>query len=102
MTLCPNCGSHVVQPAAAVQMPGMQNYLVQAILVTLCCCMPLGIVAIVYAAQVSSRLAVGDLAGAQDSANKAKFWCWLGFGLGLIGAVGYGIVSGLAFLGEHH
>jgi hypothetical protein len=42
--------------------PQIQNYLVTAILVTLCCCVQAGIVAIVYAAQVNSKLAAGDIA----------------------------------------
>jgi hypothetical protein len=60
------------------------NYLWQSIVITLCCCMPFGIVAIVYAAQVNTKLGVGDVAGAQDSSSKAKMWCWIGFGVGLV------------------
>jgi hypothetical protein len=60
------------------------NYLVQAILVTLCCCLPGGIAAIVYAAQVNSKQAAGDIAGAQDSSHKAKMWCWISLGVGLV------------------
>jgi len=60
------------------------NYLVQSILVTLCCCLPGGIAAIVYAAQVNSKQAAGDIAGAQESSNKAKMWCWISFGVGLV------------------
>lgn len=102
MNLCPNCGAHVVAPPAAVQMPGIQNYLVQSILVTLCCCMPFGVVAIIYAAQVQSKLAAGDTAGAQTAANNAKLWCWLGFGFGLLGAIAYGFFTGFAFLNAPH
>jgi len=65
------------------------NYLVQSILVTLFCCLPLGIVAIVFAAQVNSKLTLGDLYGAQEASNKAKMWCWWSFGLGLAGVVLY-------------
>ena len=36
------------------------NYLVQAILTTLFCCLPFGIVAIVYAAQVNTKIEAGD------------------------------------------
>jgi Interferon-induced transmembrane protein len=50
------------------------NHLVWAILTTLFCCLPAGIVSIVYAAQVNGKLAAGDIAGAQDSAAKAKKW----------------------------
>lgn len=82
--VCPNCGAYVVTPAA-VQMPGINNYLIPSILVTLCCCLPVGIVAIVYSAQVSSKLAAGDPVGAQAAANNAKLWCWIGAALGLIG-----------------
>lgn len=101
MNLCPNCGAQVVTPIAAVQMPGIRNYLVQAILVTLCCCMPFGIVGIVYAAQVNSKAAAGDLAGAQAAANNAKLWSWIGFACGLGGAICYGIFVGLAALNQH-
>jgi predicted secreted protein len=53
------------------------NYLVWAILSTLFCCLPLGIAAIVFAAQVNSKYNAGDYAGAQDSSRKARqFSMW--------------------------
>ena len=53
------------------------NHLVWAILSTLFCCLPLGIVSIVYAAQVNGKYASGDIAGAQESSRKAKqFAIW--------------------------
>ena len=61
------------------------TYLVQSILATLFCCMPFGIVAIVYAAQVGSKLSIGDYNGAADASAKAKMWCMISFGLGLLG-----------------
>ena len=48
------------------------NHLVWAILSTLFCCLPFGVVSIVFAAQVDSKWARGDYAGAVDSSNKAK------------------------------
>lgn len=63
--------------------PYIPNYLVQAILVTIFCCLPLGIPAIVFAAQVNGKLSAGDITGAQDSSRKAKMWCWITFGVGL-------------------
>lgn len=59
------------------------NYLLQAILVTLFCCLPSGIVAIVYAAQVNTKLKAGDYDGAVEASTKAKTWCWISFGVGL-------------------
>jgi hypothetical protein len=59
------------------------SYLVQAILVTIFCCLPFGIPAIVFAAQVSSKQAAGDYAGAVAASNKARTWCWASFGVGL-------------------
>ena len=50
------------------------NYLVWAILSTLLCCMPFGIVAIVKATQVDTFWAQGNLAEAIEAANAAKKW----------------------------
>ena len=50
------------------------NNLVWAILSTLFCCMPLGIVSIVYAARVDGKRAVGDIAGAREDARLAANW----------------------------
>jgi len=53
------------------------NYLVWAILTTILCCLPLGVVSIVFSTQVNSKWALGDVAGAQDSSAKAKkFAVW--------------------------
>ncbi|NEQ72155.1 MAG: CD225/dispanin family protein [Okeania sp. SIO2C9] len=72
------------------------NYLTQAILVTLFCCLPFGIVAIVYAAQVNSRLELADLEGAIQASNNAKKWCWFGFIGGAIILILYVILAIIA------
>jgi hypothetical protein len=81
-------------PEASVafrQAPAVQinNYLVPAILVTLFCCLPAGIAAIVYAAQVNGKLQAGDIAGAQAAAGNAKLWTWISFGAGCFVIVAY-------------
>ena len=63
------------------------NYLIWAILSTICCCVPFGIPAIVYAAQVDGKQSAGDYAGAVESSDKARMWCWIAFGLGLVANV---------------
>ncbi|MFT3807698.1 MAG: CD225/dispanin family protein [Arenimonas sp.] len=69
------------------------NYLVWSILATLCCCVPGGIVAIVYSSQVNTKLAVGDLAGAIEASNNAKLWCWVSLGVGLVVGVLYFLLN---------
>ncbi len=63
--------------------PPIENYLVAAILVTIFCCWPLGIPAIVYAAKVDGCVARNDIAGALEASKQAKTWTWVSFGLGL-------------------
>jgi ABC-type arginine/histidine transport system permease subunit len=74
------------------------NYLVQSILVTLCCCLPFGIVAIIFAAQVNSKLAAGDVAGAREASGNAKRWCWIAFGVGIVLQLIWLFFYGLAML----
>ena len=64
------------------------NYLVPAI-ISLFCCLPLGIVGVIFAAQVNSKVAAGDTAGALDSSKKAKMFSFIAIGLGLAAIVCY-------------
>ena len=83
---CAQCGAvlkEVKPAAAAAPTEKIPNYLVQSILVTVFCCLPLGIPAIVFAAQVNSKLQAGDIEGAREYSKKAKLWSWLAFGIGL-------------------
>lgn len=64
--------------------PYVQSPMVWSILTTLFCCLPLGIVSIVYASSVNSLLAAGAYNEAQDAAGKARTWAWVAFGAGLI------------------
>jgi hypothetical protein len=55
--------------------PGfVPNYLWQSIVVTVLCCLPFGVVSIVYAAKVDSLLAQGDIVGATAASKSAKTW----------------------------
>jgi len=72
------------------------NYLWQSIVVTVLCCLPFGIPAIVYAAKVDSLRASGDIPGAMQASANAKMWAWVSFGCGL---ALYGLWS-LAFFGS--
>lgn len=60
------------------------NYLVWSILVTIFCCIPFGIVAIVKSSQVNGLWAQGRYAEAQASADAAKKWVIWSVVVGLI------------------
>jgi hypothetical protein len=67
------------------------NYLVPAI-ISIFCCWPLAIPAIIFATQVNGKVAAGDIAGAQESSKKAKMFSFIAIGLGLVGILIYVIM----------
>jgi uncharacterized membrane protein YvbJ len=82
---CAQCGAPL-EPAEQSFKPTrpIPNHLALAILVTLCCCIPSGIVAIIYAAQVNPRVIEGNYTAALDASKKAAIWCWVSFAVGLV------------------
>jgi hypothetical protein len=60
-----------------------KNWLVEAILVTIFCCLPFGIAGIVFASQVNSKYAAGDYNGALQSSKDAARWTKIGFWIGI-------------------
>ena len=75
-------------PPAGGGTPTVPNYLVLSIISALCC-MPLGVVAIIFAAQVNNKVAAGDMAGALESSKKAKMFAIIALGLGLLAILVY-------------
>jgi hypothetical protein len=88
----------VLPPVASAPGYSVPNYLAFAILVTIFCCLPTGIPAIVFAAQVNGKLQAGDVAGAQAASKNAKMWCWISFGLGLATGLLYMLVIGAGLI----
>jgi len=80
---------HGGQPAHP---PLPDNYLVWAIVVTILCCLPTGIVSIVYASKVNSLHKNGQYQEAKEAAESAKKWIQgsvaLGVGIGILAFVG--------------
>lgn len=83
--------------------PRPDNNMVWAILSTILCCLPLGIVAIIKSSQVNDLYNRGDYAGAEAAAKSAKSWALWGAGIALIGSIIYvllivfGIAAGASF-----
>lgn len=76
------------------------NHLVWAILSTLLCCLPFGIVSIVYASQVDGRRMSGDVQGARELSHKAKMWAiYAAVSMPVLLIVWFMFFGGLATLG---
>ena len=80
--------------------PMPDNYLVWAILCTVLCCLPLGIVSIISSTKVSAAYNVGDYVGAQKASDDAKKWAmWGAIGGFLFLAVYFIALFALGFWG---
>jgi hypothetical protein len=99
---CGNCGSknddnaynclkcrQVLQQTGGSKKPHQRipNYFALSIFITFFCCLPLGIPAILYSAQVNGKIQAGDIQGAMESSRRAKMWCLLSFGVGLVAII---------------
>ncbi len=93
-------------PAEAPELPGQQQnqpiqprhissekmeeqkcpptYLIWSILLTICCCNPLGIVPIITGAQVNSRFNNMDFEGAKRASDITEWWVIICFVIGLM------------------
>lgn len=72
------------------------NNLVLAIITTVCCCLPFGIVAIVMAAKVNGLYMAGQYEAAEKAAKDAKKWSLIGIACGVVVDIIYMAVYGTA------
>jgi len=79
--------------------PRPNSYLALAIISTILCCIPLGIVSIVYATKVNSSYEDGRYEEANRASKNAKTWGLVSMGVALLGFLLYFIIFGFAFLG---
>ena len=77
--------------------PKPDNNMVWAILSTVLCCLPAGIVAIIKASKVDNLYMRGDYQGAEEAAKSAKTWAIVGAVAGLVFGILYVIF--VVFLG---
>ena len=69
---------------AAASGEKVPTYLWQSIVCLVLCCLPAAIPAIIFATKVDPALKQGDVAAAREASQKAKMWCWISFGIGLV------------------
>jgi hypothetical protein len=90
-------------PPPAGAPASVPNYLIPAI-ISLFCCLPIGIAGVIFAAQVNGKVAAGDMPGALDSSKKAKMFSYIAIGLGLAGWACYllffVVIGGLSIIGN--
>ena len=78
-------------------------YLILSIISTLCCCLPFGVVGIVFSAKINSAMLAGNLEEAQNNAKMARIWIIVSVAIGLLTWLIYmvlivtGAVSGSAY-----
>ena len=73
--VCVKCGVPVADKKVTAADPAaVQNHMVGAILTTVFCCLIGGIISIVYASEVNTKLAQGDIEGARAASKTAMRW----------------------------
>ena len=79
--------------------PRPSSYLALAIVSTILCCLPTGIISIIYATKVNSTYEDGKYDEATKASKNAKIWGFVSVGIALFGWIIYILIFGLAFLG---
>ena len=77
-------------------------YLVLSIISTLCCCIPFGIVAIVFSAKINSAVTAGNIEEAKKAAKTAKIWIIVAVVSGVIATIAYLIFTSLISAGSYY
>ncbi len=83
-------------------MQQVPNYLVWAILTTLFCCLPFGIVSIVNAAKVDGLVASGNIRAALDASASAKRWAQIAAVCGAAVLVIYIVIIVIVAVAAHN
>lgn len=72
------------QPVHGAVAGNVDTWLWQSIVATVLCCLPAGVVGIVFAAQANSAKNVGDVATAREKARIARIWTLVSVGFGVV------------------
>lgn len=88
-----------VQSQPAMTKP--KSYLALAILSTVLCCLPLGVVSIIKAAKVDNLWSAGQYNEAMDCSKKAKNWAIIAAVVGIVGSLIYGILVAVGVVASY-
>lgn len=78
-------------------------YLILSIISTVCCCIPLGIVAIFYTVKINNAVSTGDAESARHAANMAKIWIIVAVVVGIvIDIIAYVLTGVISELGYYY
>lgn len=90
-------GTAQVPPTPGMSRPGMpatpqindkpSSYLGWAVAACILCCVPFGIVAIIFASQVNEKWLCGDFEGARRASSNAQLWIILSVVFGIITSI---------------
>ena len=84
---CWSCGRGLTAPSPpTADSDAVPSYLGWAAALLAFCWLawPAAVTALVHASRAESRVKGGDPAGAREASRKAKEWCWIAFGAGLV------------------
>lgn len=84
--VCYKCGKELPDETCSTlddDSSEINTYLTEAILTTIFCFSPIGIVAIIYAVITKSKMKTGDIQGAIEYSDKARKWYWMALGVSL-------------------
>jgi uncharacterized membrane protein len=79
--------------------PMPPNHLALSIITTILCCLPAGIVSIVYASQVNTKYNAEDYEGAERASKNARTWWIVALITGLVIVIAYALFI-FVFAGE--
>ncbi len=80
----PQAGFQPQEPTGQTPEKMPSTYLVWSVIMTILCCLPAGVVAIIFSCQVSSKFYAGDFAGAMQASERAQIWIIVSFVLGVM------------------
>lgn len=83
----------------AIKPPRPSSYLALAIISTILCCLPTGIVSIIYATKVNSLYEDGNYNDAEKASSNAKTWGLISIGIAVVGWILYLLIFGIALFG---